>query len=94
METRRPYLTDVIRVPGLQTSLLLCRRVDVSLECTKLLVDKWLLFEFRTVAACQAALCAAFRLRHLLRLQSSAVLARCGGCHTRAGALRGCFVVP
>jgi hypothetical protein len=52
LETRRPYLTDCIRCPGLQTSLLLARRLDVSRDCRKVLVDRWLLFTFREEDGC------------------------------------------
>jgi hypothetical protein len=51
LETRRPYLTDVIRCPGLQTALLLARRIDLPRDMDKILVDQWLLFEFHDQAA-------------------------------------------
>lgn len=50
LETRRPYLTGVFVVEGLQTLLLLARRIDVTETLSALLVDGWLMFEFKDTA--------------------------------------------
>lgn len=42
LETRKPYIMDVMRVPALQTLLLFGRTVDSNADCTRLVVDDWL----------------------------------------------------
>ena len=41
LETRKPYIMDVMRVPAFQTLLLFGRTVDSNADCTRLVVDDW-----------------------------------------------------
>ena len=41
LETRKPYIMNVMRVPALQTLLLFGRTVDSNADCTRLVVDDW-----------------------------------------------------
>ena len=42
LETRKPYIMNVMRVPALQTLLLFGRTVDSNADCTRLVVDDWI----------------------------------------------------
>ncbi|XP_068601686.1 probable ATP-dependent RNA helicase DHX34 [Brachionichthys hirsutus] len=42
LETNKPYLTNCVRVPALQTVLLVANSVDSNADCTRLVVDGWL----------------------------------------------------
>ncbi|XP_041035590.1 probable ATP-dependent RNA helicase DHX34 isoform X1 [Carcharodon carcharias] len=42
LETSKPYLLNCVRVPALQTLLLLGRSLDTSADCRRLAVDGWL----------------------------------------------------
>ena len=53
LETRKPYLTGVLLCAGLQTTLLLARRIDVTETFTSILIDGWLIFEFKDPAVAQ-----------------------------------------
>ena len=49
LETIKPYLMNVIRVPAVQTLILCCKRVDVSSDFSRFIFDKWIEVEmFRT----------------------------------------------
>lgn len=71
LETGRPYLTGVLRVPSLQTALMLARRIDASRDCSRLLVDRWLLYELkgastgRRVSVCLCTLLCVVLPHHL-----------------------------
>lgn len=54
LETRKPYLTGVFVCAGVQTMLLLGRRVEVSADWRAVLVDNWALMHFHTGAAAQS----------------------------------------
>jgi hypothetical protein len=72
LETRKPYLTSVFTCPGLQTLLLLARRLDADAEFGWILVDGWLLFQFKDAAVGHRVLRIAFILRRALsRLMNS-----------------------
>lgn len=66
LETRKPYLTSVFTCPGLQTSLLLARRLDVDAEVSWILVDGWLLFQFKDATVGHQLLRTAFVIRRAL----------------------------
>ena len=42
LETRKPYIMNVMRVAALQTLLLFGRTVDSNADCTRLVVDDWI----------------------------------------------------
>ncbi|KAJ0063816.1 hypothetical protein NL108_006787, partial [Boleophthalmus pectinirostris] len=47
LETNKPYLTNCVRVPALQTLLLVANSVDSNADCSRLVVDGWLELEFK-----------------------------------------------
>ncbi|XP_040903077.1 probable ATP-dependent RNA helicase DHX34 [Toxotes jaculatrix] len=47
LETNKPYLSNCVRVPALQTLLLVANAVDSNADCTRLVVDSWLELELR-----------------------------------------------
>lgn len=42
LETRKPYVMTVMRVPCLQTLLLFGRGIDSNVDCTRLVIDDWI----------------------------------------------------
>jgi hypothetical protein len=50
METTKPYLMNLVRVPALQTSLLFGRSIDTNESCTTLVVDDWMLLDFKNAS--------------------------------------------
>ncbi|ORX45022.1 P-loop containing nucleoside triphosphate hydrolase protein [Piromyces finnis] len=46
LETQKPYLVNVVRVPALQACLLFSKKIDTNLDLTRIVVDDWLLLSF------------------------------------------------
>uniref|UniRef100_A0A3Q4AE59 Uncharacterized protein n=1 Tax=Mola mola TaxID=94237 RepID=A0A3Q4AE59_MOLML len=63
LETNKPYLTNCVRVPALQTLLLVANSVDSNADCTRLVVDGWLELELREPEEALRALSTALTLR-------------------------------
>lgn len=47
LETNKPYLTNCVRVPALQTLVLVANSVDTNADCSRLVVDGWLELEIK-----------------------------------------------
>ncbi|KAI9351976.1 hypothetical protein BDR26DRAFT_318605 [Obelidium mucronatum] len=47
LETNKPYLTNVLRVPAVPVCLLFAHRLDVNHDMTHVLVDSWLHLHFK-----------------------------------------------
>lgn len=45
LETVKLYLTNMIRMPALQTLMLFCKTIDVSFNLSKFIFDNWILVE-------------------------------------------------
>ncbi|XP_011606913.1 probable ATP-dependent RNA helicase DHX34 [Takifugu rubripes] len=63
LETNRPYLTNCVRVPALQTLLLVANTIDSNADCTRLVVDGWLELELRNPEEALKVLSSALTLR-------------------------------
>ncbi|KAM3616171.1 uncharacterized protein V6R79_013600 [Siganus canaliculatus] len=63
LETNKPYLSNCVRVPALQTLLLVANSVDSNADCTRLVVDGWLELELREPDEALRALSTALSLR-------------------------------
>jgi hypothetical protein len=50
METTKPYLINLLRVPALQTSLLFGRSIDTNPNCSMMVVDDWILVDFKNAS--------------------------------------------
>ncbi|XP_063679581.1 probable ATP-dependent RNA helicase DHX34 [Bolinopsis microptera] len=48
LETNKPYLTNVTRIQGLTTALLMCKEVSTNGDCTDIVCDMWLRFTLKT----------------------------------------------
>lgn len=63
LETNKPYLSNCLRVPALQTLLLVANMVDSNADCTRLVVDGWLELELRAPGEAINILSTALNLR-------------------------------
>uniref|UniRef100_H3DFT7 DEAH (Asp-Glu-Ala-His) box polypeptide 34 n=1 Tax=Tetraodon nigroviridis TaxID=99883 RepID=H3DFT7_TETNG len=63
LETNRPYLTNCVRVPALQTLLLVASCIDSNADCTRLVVDGWIELEMRNPEEALQVLSSALTLR-------------------------------
>lgn len=63
LETNKPYLSNCVRVPALQTLLLVANSVDSNADCTRLVVDGWLELELREPEEALRCLSTALTLR-------------------------------
>jgi len=63
VETTKPYLVNVMRVPALQTTLLFAQSIDTNSDCSRIVCDEWLEMTFENAEDGEAILSAAVRLR-------------------------------
>ncbi|KAJ3027787.1 UNVERIFIED_CONTAM: DEAH (Asp-Glu-Ala-His) box polypeptide 34 [Siphonaria sp. JEL0065] len=63
LETNKPYLTNVMRVPAVPICLLFAHRLDVNHDMTHILVDSWLHLHFKNPAKGERVLVLANWLR-------------------------------
>uniref|UniRef100_A0A3Q1I0F9 Uncharacterized protein n=1 Tax=Anabas testudineus TaxID=64144 RepID=A0A3Q1I0F9_ANATE len=63
LETNKPYLSNCVRVPALQSLLLVANSVDSNADCTRLVVDGWLELELRDPEEALKVLSSALTLR-------------------------------
>ncbi|KAK3727046.1 hypothetical protein QZH41_012547, partial [Actinostola sp. cb2023] len=80
LETNKPYLVNLMRVPGLQTLFLFARSLDTNADLTRVVADAWLEVQCDDVKAAQEMISAVLQLRgtwaRLLELRLEAKLAR------------------
>ena len=73
LETNKPYLVNVMRVPALQTLLLFAHSLDTNADVTRIVTDSWLELRLSDSATGQKVLSAVQQLRvswlRLLQLQ-------------------------
>lgn len=73
LETNKPYLVNVMRVPALQTVLLFAQNLDTNVTVTRIVADSWLELLLADSATGQKLLSAVQQLRlswaRLLKLQ-------------------------
>jgi len=65
LETTKVYLTSILRMPALQTSLLFCKDIDTTFDFSKIVCDGWLLFEPLHVEDAESLILKAISLRKL-----------------------------
>ncbi|KAL7870640.1 hypothetical protein SRHO_G00081370 [Serrasalmus rhombeus] len=63
LETNKPYLSNCVRVPALQTLLLVANSIDSNADCSRLVVDGWLELSVSDGEAALRALSSALTLR-------------------------------
>jgi len=63
LETQRPYLVNIVRIPALQACLLFSKKIDTNLDLTKMVIDDWLLLTFMNNKEAEKALILANWLR-------------------------------
>ncbi|KAJ3140484.1 DEAH (Asp-Glu-Ala-His) box polypeptide 34 [Geranomyces variabilis] len=63
LETTKPYLVNVLRVPALGSCLLFAEAIDIAHDCRNIVVDGWLLLSFLDPEAAQLLLVLANFLR-------------------------------
>ncbi|KAJ3073573.1 DEAH (Asp-Glu-Ala-His) box polypeptide 34 [Podochytrium sp. JEL0797] len=56
LETNKPYLTNVLRVPAVPICLLFAHRLDINHDMTHVIVDSWLHLHFRNPKSCERVL--------------------------------------
>ncbi|XP_064608809.1 probable ATP-dependent RNA helicase DHX34 [Liolophura sinensis] len=63
LETNKPYLVNIMRVPALQTLLLFSNALDTNTECSRVVCDGWLEIRFKNDESIQEVLSSVVRLR-------------------------------
>eukprot|EP01134_Creolimax_fragrantissima_P003109 CFRG3109T1 len=63
IETKKPYLCNVMKIPALQSLLLLAKSVDVNVDCSRMIIDDWLLVSMPSSSVRINVLRDALRLR-------------------------------
>lgn len=63
LETNKIYLTNMIRMPALQSFVFFAKNVDVSFDCTRIICDNWVLFEILNGRQADVFLTELIRLR-------------------------------
>ncbi|KAL1918924.1 uncharacterized protein VTP21DRAFT_2305 [Calcarisporiella thermophila] len=79
LETNRPYLVNLTRVPGVHILLLLAQHIDTDAACTTLVMDDFYLVRFRDSEAAVRTLSQIVRLRCAWWRGVEARLLRIGG---------------
>ncbi|XP_013379582.1 probable ATP-dependent RNA helicase DHX34, partial [Lingula anatina] len=67
LETNKPYLVNLMRVPALQTLLLYSNSLDTNADCTRIVCEGWLELRFAEVEAAENIMSAVIQLRTLLQ---------------------------
>ncbi|KAI9491621.1 P-loop containing nucleoside triphosphate hydrolase protein [Zychaea mexicana] len=63
LETNKPYLLGLTRVPGIHTLLLFSKTIDTNADCSVLVFDTYYMAKFRTTAVAEHVLYLAYKLR-------------------------------
>ncbi|XP_048348830.1 probable ATP-dependent RNA helicase DHX34 isoform X3 [Sphaerodactylus townsendi] len=63
LETNRPYLVNTLRLPALQSLLLLAQSLDTNADCTRIVADTWLELHVPVAEAALQLLSTALQLR-------------------------------
>ncbi|ORZ02569.1 P-loop containing nucleoside triphosphate hydrolase protein [Syncephalastrum racemosum] len=63
LETTRPYLLDITRVPGIHVLFLFGKTIDTNADCSVIVVDRHYVIEFRTTQVAEHILYLAYKLR-------------------------------
>ncbi|KAK6188313.1 hypothetical protein SNE40_004514 [Patella caerulea] len=63
LETNKPYLVNIMRVPALQTVTLFSNSIDTNSDCTRLVCDGWLEIRFADAESAQYIISSIIQLR-------------------------------
>ncbi|KAI7851751.1 P-loop containing nucleoside triphosphate hydrolase protein [Circinella umbellata] len=63
LETNKPYLLGLTRVPGIHTLLLFSKTIDTNKDCSVLVFDAYYMVKFKTTAVAEHVLYLAYKLR-------------------------------
>ncbi|KAI9273017.1 P-loop containing nucleoside triphosphate hydrolase protein [Phascolomyces articulosus] len=63
LETNKPYLLGITRVPGIHTLLLFSKTIDTNADCSVLVFDAYYMAKFKTTPVAEHVLYLAYKLR-------------------------------
>ncbi|KAG2228952.1 hypothetical protein INT48_008020 [Thamnidium elegans] len=63
LETSKPYIVNVTRVPGIHVLLLFGKIIDTNIDCSVLIIDSYYMIRFRTTQVAEYVLYLAYKLR-------------------------------
>ncbi|KAI8384738.1 P-loop containing nucleoside triphosphate hydrolase protein [Radiomyces spectabilis] len=63
LETTKPFMLNITRVPGIHVLLLFARHIDTNADCSVLIIDSYYMVKFRTVQVANYVLWLAHKLR-------------------------------
>ncbi|KAI9309287.1 P-loop containing nucleoside triphosphate hydrolase protein [Cunninghamella echinulata] len=64
LETTKPYLLNLTRVPGIHILLLFSKQLDTNEDCSVIVVDSYYVIKFKTKQVAQYILAEVFKLRY------------------------------
>ncbi|CAO3633213.1 unnamed protein product [Cunninghamella echinulata] len=64
LETSKPYLLNLTRVPGIHILLLFSKQLDTNEDCSVIVVDSYYVIKFKTKQVAQYILAEVFKLRY------------------------------
>lgn len=63
LETNRPFIVNITRVPGIHILLLFGKIIDINIDCSVLVIDSYYMIKFRTTPVAEYILYLAYQLR-------------------------------
>ncbi|KAI7903484.1 uncharacterized protein BX663DRAFT_31553 [Cokeromyces recurvatus] len=63
LETNRPFLVNITRVPGIHVLLLFGKIIDLNYDCSVIVVDSYFVIRFRTTQVAEYVIYLAYQLR-------------------------------
>ncbi|KAI8582921.1 hypothetical protein K450DRAFT_225480 [Umbelopsis ramanniana AG] len=63
LETNKPYIVNLLQVPGVHSLLLLSKSIDINEDCSVVVFDRYYMLSFRTIPVAEHVLTLAHRLR-------------------------------
>lgn len=66
LETNKPFLINSLRVPALHSVLLVARSIHTNVDCSRLVVDRWLDIRSTDAASMQLLLFTCVKIRRML----------------------------
>ncbi|KAI8375433.1 P-loop containing nucleoside triphosphate hydrolase protein [Blakeslea trispora] len=63
LETNKPFLVNITRVPGIHALLLFGKTIDINFDCSVLVIDSYFMIQFRTTQVAEYVLYLIWELR-------------------------------
>ncbi|GAA5796705.1 hypothetical protein HPULCUR_002080 [Helicostylum pulchrum] len=63
LETSKPYILNITRVPGIHVLLLFGKIIDTNIDCSVLIIDSYYMIRFRTTQVAEYVLYLTYKLR-------------------------------